>query len=238
MKGILAGEWIKFASLRSGWWTLAMLAALPVGVAVLVAATGSLAPEDTVLSGALGNAVVGLVPAGILGALMVASEYSGGTIRLTLAAVPLRWPVVVAKAVLAAALVLPVALASHAVGLALAVAALPAHRPGEPVPALLGVALVYAFVAVLGVALGAAIRSPAGAVTAVTGILLAPAFLAPLLTRVPWLAAVTPFGAAQRVLLPVPPPEGPDGWAGVTVVALGCLASLAAAAGLLLRRDA
>lgn len=183
VRDVLAGEWIKFATLRSTWWTLAMVAALPVGVALLVAVTGSLAPEDTVLAGALGNAVVGLVPAGILGALIVAGEYSGGTIRLTLAAVPVRWPVVLAKAMLAGALVFPVALAAYALGFALAAALLPDHRPGAPVPALLGVALVYVFVAVLGVALGTAIRSPAGAVTAVTAVLLAPAFLAPLLTR-------------------------------------------------------
>ena len=240
MTDIVVSEWIKFQTIRSTWWTVAAVAALPVGVAALVALTASLAPDDTVLSGALGNAVVGLVPAGILGALLAAGEHSGGTLRLTLAAVPLRWPVAVAKAILAGAVAFVVALAANGVGFAVATTLLPDHAPGAAMPALLGVALVYAAVAVLGVALGIALRNPAGAVTAVSGILLAPALLGPLLGRAQWLAGITPFGAAQNVVLPAPGamPEGLGGWPSVAVVGLGCIASLGAATWLLRRRDA
>jgi hypothetical protein len=239
---ILRGEWIKFRTIRSTWWTLASVAVLPLGVAGLVALTDSLAPDDTVLAGALGNAVVGLVPAGILGALLAAGEHGVGTIRLTLAAVPRRWPVAAAKAALAGAVVFAVALAANSVGFGMAAALLPEHQPGTAMPALLGVALVYSAAAVLGVALGTALRNPAGAVTAVTAVLLAPALLGPLLGRAQWLATLTPFGAAQRVLLPASGPgvasESPGAWPSVVVVSLGCVASLGAATWLLLRRDA
>jgi hypothetical protein len=52
---VLRSEWVKFATLRSTWWTLAAVAVMPVGVAMLVCATGSLALTDTVLSGTIGN---------------------------------------------------------------------------------------------------------------------------------------------------------------------------------------
>lgn len=238
MNNIFAGEWIKFWTIRSTWWTVAATAALPVGVAALVGLTDSLAPDDTVLAGALGNSVVGLVPAGILGALLAAGEYGAGTIRLTLAAVPRRWPVPAAKALLAGTVAFVVGLVANGLGFGVAAALLSGHRPGSALPALVGVALVYGAVAVLGVALGTALRSPAAAVTAVTGILLAPALLGPLLGRAQWLAELTPFGAAQTVLSPGGAASGPGGWAGVGVVGLGCVASLVAAIWLLLRRDA
>lgn len=234
---IMVSEWTKFRTIRSTWWTVVTLAALPVGVAVLVALTGSLAPDDTVLAGALGNAVVGLVPAGILGALLASGEHGGGTIRLTIAAIPRRWPVLAAKAALAASGAFVVALVANGVGLAVAAALLPDHQRGTAPAALIGIALIYAAVAVLGVALGSALRSPAGSVTAVTGLLLAPALLGPLLGRVPWLVSLTPFGAAQRVLSPSVVAGAPDGWVCVAVVCLGGVAAGAAATWVLLRRD-
>jgi hypothetical protein len=241
VRNILAGEWIKFRTIRSTWWTVAAVAVVPVGVAVLVALTNSLAPDDTVLAGALGNAVIALVPAGILGALLAAGEH-GGTIRLTIAAVPRRWPAAVAKGVLASAVVLVVALAANGVAFGLAVTLLPDHEPGAPGPALIGVALVYAATAMLGVALGIALRNPVGAVTAVTGVLLAPALLGPLLGRAQWVAALTPFGAAQKVLVSWSAPgiavEGPSAGLSVALVGLGCVAGLGAATWLMLRRDA
>jgi hypothetical protein len=239
VKNTFVGEWIKFRTIRSTWWTLAAVAVLPVGVAVLVALTNSLAPDDTVLAGALGNAVVGLVPAGILGALLAAGEH-GGTIRLTIAAVPRRWPVPAAKAALAGAVVLAVALVANGVAFALAATLLPDHTPGAPVPALIGVALVYAAAAMLGVALGVALPSPAGAVTAVTAVLLAPALLGPLLGRAQWLLSLTPFGAAQQVLMSSSgmATEGPSAGLSVVIVGLGCVACVGAATWLLLRRDA
>jgi ABC-2 type transport system permease protein len=236
---IILSEWTKFATLRSSWWTLASVAALPVAVAVLVAATGSLAPTDTVLAGAIGNTVVGMVPAGIVGVLLAVGEQSGGTARLTIAAVPRRWPVLVAKALVAGGLVAAVALAVHALAFAVAARMLADHEPGAAMPALLAVAFVYASVAVTGVAIGTSVRSPAGAVTAVAGLLLLPALLGPLLGRLQWLAGLGPFAAVQKVVLPDSGAAGPgpDGWVTVALVCAAGLASVAAAAWLLDRRD-
>jgi ABC-2 type transport system permease protein len=226
-------EWTKFRTIRSTWWTLTVMAALPTATGVLVAATRSLQPDDTVLAGAIGNAVVGLAPAGILGVLVAAGEHGAGTIRPTITATPRRWPVLLAKAALVAAVVFAVALAANAVGLAVAATMLDDHRSGAAVPPLLGLASLYAAVAILGVAAGLALRSTAGAVTAVTGVLFLPTLLSPLLGSAQWLVDLGPPTAAQQVLQP----GGSGGWATVAIVAGYCLAALLPSGWLLLRRD-
>ncbi len=132
-------------------------------------------------------------------------------------------------------------LVANAVGFGVAVALLPDHRPGSGLPALFGVALVYAGVAVLGVALGSALRTAAGAITAISGVLLLPVMLGPVIERAQWFAGVMPLAAAEKVLLPGGPlpgtVPGPAGWVSVAIVCVLCLAILAPATWLLLRRD-
>jgi len=227
---IIISEWTKFRTLRSSWWTLGTVALLPVAVAVLVAVTGSLASNDTVLAGAIGNTVVALVPAAILGVLLAAGEHTGATMGPTIVAVPRRWPVLAAKAVVAGGSVLAVALAGNLVAFVVAASLLPDHETGEAAP-LVAVAIVYAGTAVLGVAVGTALRSSAGAVTAVTGVLLLPALLGPIVGRLRWLADLGPFGAVQQVVLE------PGRWLTAAGVAVACLLSVVPAGWLLLRRD-
>ncbi len=227
---ILLSEWTKFRTLRSNWWVLGTVGLLPVAVAVLVAVTGSLAPSDTVLAGAIGNTVVALVPAAILGVALAAGEHSSGTVGPTIVAVPRRWPVLGAKAVVAGSTVLVVALAGNLLAFAVAASLLPDHEAGAASP-LVAVAFVYAGTAVLGVAAGTALRSSAGAVTAVTGVLLLPALLGPVLGRLRWLAELGPFGAVQKVV------GEPGGWVTAAGVGLACLLSVVPAGWLLLRRD-
>ncbi|MGH3682360.1 MAG: ABC transporter permease subunit, partial [Natronosporangium sp.] len=91
------------------------MAVATIGIAVLVAATGSLQPDDSIVAASLGNAVPGQIAAGVLGALVVCGEYSSGTIRATLAACPRRLTVLTAKTLVVAALVFVVALAATVV---------------------------------------------------------------------------------------------------------------------------
>jgi ABC-2 type transport system permease protein len=234
----LHSEWTKFRTVRSTGWTLVAIVALPIAVAILVAATGSLQPTETVLAGAVGNSVVGQVAAGILGVLVVAGEYGTGTIGPTLAARPGRTPVLAAKAVLVAGLTFVVALAGNAAGLAVAGAMLDGHRLGQPWPALLGVAAGAAAVGVLGVGLGFLLRHTAGAVTAVVAVLLLPILIGPLLG--PAAARVTGLAPASAVQKLVDPDvvHGSPG-AGVTLLMVWayCLVVLAAGAGRLRRSD-
>ena len=100
----LRAEWIKFWTVRSTFWSTAMLFVLGAGLTTLVCA---LAAED-LASGAAGESPGSFVTWGmmfaqitaiVLGALAVTSEYGTGMIRATLAATPSRGRVLAAKAV-------------------------------------------------------------------------------------------------------------------------------------------
>jgi ABC-type transport system involved in multi-copper enzyme maturation permease subunit len=114
---------------------------------------------------------------GVLGVLTVTGEYASGMIRVSLTAVPRRIPVLVGKAVVAAAAVLVVTvpaallaflgartvLAREGISLSLA-------EPGV-LRAILGAGLYSAVLAVFGVAFGTLLRNTAGAVASLFGLM-------------------------------------------------------------------
>lgn len=244
LRQAIAGEWTKLYSVRSTVWTVVAMAAATVGIAVLVAATGSLHPDDSILAASLGNAVPGQIAAGALGALVICGEYSSGTIRATLAACPRRLTVLAAKTLLAGTIGFGVALAA-AGGSYLASTLLlsgQGHPPGQPIPALAGIALCYAMVAVIGVAAGTALRHTAAAVLTVTGLLVLPTLVGPLLGS--WqrpVVGVSPAGALQKLAQSTDTtPQTTGGlaaWPTLWLVCAYSLAALAAAGALLQRRD-
>jgi ABC-2 type transport system permease protein len=170
--GALAAEWVKLRSVRSTWTVLAI-----AGAAALVAAFAGRA-SDQVL------APVVQLCLGVLGVLAITAEYTTGTIRASVTAVPPRWPVLAAKALVVAAVALG---AGGSVALA-------ARSGMEPVA--LGCSVVTA--ALVGLGLGAATRSTTAAIAALVALL----FVIPALSLFvppPWggrLAAVTLPGLA------------------------------------------
>lgn len=239
----LAFEWIKFRSLRSTLWVTAVATLLPAPGAAFVAATDSLAPEDTVLGGSLTLALPALMLAAVLGALVVCGEYGSGTMRATVAAVPRRGTVLAAKAALLAcllyALALPSCAAAYLVGDALLDAG---HAPGDPLPALFGVAATFPVAGLFGLALGTLIRHGAGAVTSVVAVLLLPELLGPLFGSAErWVAGISPTAALQK--LSQSSDAAPEtlgslgGWPSLLLVAGYTGLALLAAAALFQRRD-
>ena len=83
-------EWIKLRSLRSTWWTLAVTIAGTVGIGAAVGLNTRNATGD-LTNNALAGVVPGLLLTGALGVLSMTSEYTSGTIRATLAAIPRSW---------------------------------------------------------------------------------------------------------------------------------------------------
>jgi hypothetical protein len=94
-------EWIKLRTLRSTWWTIGIGVAGAVAIGVAVG-HGTKNTSGDLTNNALAGMVPGLLLAGVLGVLMMTSEYSSGTIRATLAAVPGRPLLLAAKAAVSA----------------------------------------------------------------------------------------------------------------------------------------
>jgi ABC-2 type transport system permease protein len=104
--GILGSEWTKLTTVRSTVWTLLATAVVGIGLGAIVTsaqasrwATRSLAarvafdPTRSSLAGLL----FAQLAIGVLGILVVSAEYSTGTIRATISAVPRRPLVLMAK---------------------------------------------------------------------------------------------------------------------------------------------
>ncbi|MFC7380606.1 ABC transporter permease subunit [Sphaerisporangium rhizosphaerae] len=112
MIDVLAAEWHKLRSVRSTYYALGVtLAGLLAGAAIAwsaAAAFDGTSPEGRLRSSvSYIEEVLVIIPQlclGILGVLSITSEYTTGTIRATMMAVPRRWPVVAGKAALLAGL--------------------------------------------------------------------------------------------------------------------------------------
>src|SRR6266487_1133337 len=78
-------EWIKLRTLRSTWWTLVITAA---GGAVMAVAIGlnTISKNADLTNNVLAGVVPGLLLIGVLGVLVMTSEYTSGLIRATPAA--------------------------------------------------------------------------------------------------------------------------------------------------------
>ena len=173
---LLHSEWIKITTLRSTWWSLAVAAALTVGISVMIAfASESFGGEFPAISAILSPTQFTMLVAGILGAIVITGEYSTGMIRSTLTAEPRRGAVVVAKAVVVSALMAVTTVVMYALAIA---ATAPILTDGidwsEPsqslVPLGYGVLSMVSFT-LLGLGFGFIIRNGAGAIAATVGVL-------------------------------------------------------------------
>ncbi|NUS18019.1 MAG: ABC transporter permease subunit [Streptomyces sp.] len=250
---VLKSEYAKLRSLRSTAYTLAAAALFTV---VLAAVIGAFVPPrlsaadrrdvDAVQLG-LGGMHLAQVAIGVLGVLAVTGEYGSGTIRTTFSAVPRRRTVLTAKAVVVAG-------AAAAVGTASCFGAFYAFEAfltedamsvslGDPgvLRAVAGGGLYLAVLALLGLGLGAVLRSSAGATATLLGLLFVPALLVDLLppggrtTVGPYL----PMQAGTQVFVAAPhEAHALAPWTGFAVFSLYAAAALAAGLVLVTRRDA
>ena len=239
-------EWIKLRSLRSTWWVLAATVAGAVGIAVAVGVNTEDAAAD-LTNNALAGISLGLLLVGVLGVLVMTGEYSSGTIRTTLAAVPNRPLLLAAKAAVFAVVALVAGEAAGFIAFFAGGAALPAGIAGPSLgqPGVLRAVVLggagYCLIGLLGVGLGAIIRhTPAAIAVLVGGVYVLAQLVAGFATwTMPYLpiaivanslSVVEPVGVGQvRFLSP---------WAGLGMLCLYAAAALGAGAFLLARRDA
>ncbi|MFD7918830.1 ABC transporter permease subunit [Streptomyces sp. NPDC059740] len=250
--GALAAEWTKIRSLRSTMWTLGVMVVLVVGVALLTALV--LAGTDAHLQGespltfALFGMIFGQLCVLTLGVLVISGEYGTGSIRTTLTASPGRARVLTAKAVV----FFLVAFVSSLVATVLAALVLQGilHQqtgvtpPGaEWLKATVGVSLFVAVLGLLSLAVGTLLRHSAGAITLMVGVVLLPPIVG-LFMRVGPVARVGAWLLDWSVIVQLgafytsgPSGSGPDGWEPVWIMGGITAVVLAAAYGVLAKRD-
>ncbi|MFF7995819.1 ABC transporter permease [Kitasatospora xanthocidica] len=206
---VLRAEWAKLWSLRSTWITLGLSLLFLVAFGLIAAFQfksridgGRPMDRDFAEASALRLSLFGTnfsqLSLGVLGVLVAAGEYSTGMIRSTLAAVPRRLPVLWSKAavygvvalLLGTAGVFATFLADSRI-VAGTRAAMTLSDTGV-VRGLLGAGLYLALVGVIGVALGALLRSVAGGIA----VLVAALTLVPGLTQLlpsSWQDHISPY---------------------------------------------
>lgn len=187
MLGIVRSEWTKMRSVRSTVWTLAVTIVAVVGIGALstwltarnwshrgLAERLAFDPTGRSLAGLF----LGQIALGVLGVLVMSAEYTTGTIRATLAAVPRRPLVLVGKVVVFGAVALVTAevitFAAFELGQQLLKGTTPYATLGQPgvLRAVSGAGLILAVLGLFALGLATIIRHTAGSIAAFVGLLL------------------------------------------------------------------
>jgi hypothetical protein len=251
---VVRSEWTKLRTQPSAIWSLLCAVILTIGFGILysllrearpphgTAAIRSFDPASVSLSGIQ----LAQIAVGVLGVLLITSEYATGLIRTTFAAVPRRLPVLWGKVTMLVATVtavsLPAVLAAFLAGqsiLSRQHLSVPLSEPGV-VRAVIGSTLYLAVIGLIGLGLGAIIRNAAGGIAVLFGLLyglpLAAGFLPGSLA-----ADVTkylPASAGQVVTAVRPDPTMLQTWTGFGVLCCYAAVLLVIAAARMRRGDA
>jgi ABC-2 type transport system permease protein len=249
---IVSSELIKLRTARSTIAAVTTAAALVVGAGAF-AAVGLVvqhpAGPDASTADPLGGALTGVNPAAYaaaaLGVIAVTSEYASGTIKVTLAAVPRRAKLVLGKALALAAVtlatmlvaVLATFLCAEAI-VSTADVSLSLAAPGVA-RAVVGAAFYLTGITLLGAGFGWMLRSTAGALAALFGLLVVLPVIGLILPRHIG-AAMLPYlpDNAGTAIMQLTPGDQLGPWTGLAVFAGYVLVALAGAATVLQRRDA
>ena len=250
---VLRSEWIKLRSLRSTALTLAAGVFLMVAIGWIFgwatdANWSELSPGEQVSFNPIDTTLAGYnlaqLAIGVLGVLLITGEYSTGMIRATFGAVPRRLPVLWAKAALYAGVTFTIMLAAAFAAFVGGQQLLGTHgttlSADGAVPAIVGVAGYLALMGVFSVALGFIIRSTAGGVATLFGLLLVLPTLG-LLLPASWRDHILPFLPSNAGATMFSAHTASDALSATTslLVLLGwVVAALAGAALVLAERDA
>ncbi|MEU6719462.1 ABC transporter permease subunit [Nonomuraea sp. NPDC046802] len=179
MIDILRSEWTKIRSVRSTVWTLAVTAALMLGMSALGnALSKSTTDEPIPFAQAIAMSLIGTMFTSLsmatLGVLVISGEYRTGSIRTSLMAVPRRMSLLTGKIVVFVTLSLAVCMVASAgaIGLGLAISQPPSIDTGEAVRSVLGAGLYLTACGLFGLGLGTLIRHTPGAIVSAIALIL------------------------------------------------------------------
>jgi ABC-2 type transport system permease protein len=257
--GLLRSEWTKIRSVRSTLWSLAAFMVVTIGFSSLVCAIISsqwnkpgnhpnhvtlLTNPTAILFGP--GFYLGQLALGVLGVMVISSEYSTGAMRSSLLAVPKRLPMLAAKAAVFAILELVVSAVTVFVVFFTTTAILSSHITitlGQPgvLRATFGAILYITVLGLFAMAIGGLIRHTAGSIATVVGLILV---VPPLIGLIPGTVAahISAYflGNAGRLVAQTSQQPGDllSPWQGFAVFAVETAILLCLAGWLLKQRDA
>jgi ABC-type transport system involved in multi-copper enzyme maturation permease subunit len=258
---LLISEWTKLRSVRSTVWTLILFVIIVIGLTVLITSlansswgTGprSGSRDATIIADPVGVILgvgvgLGQLTIAVLGVMVITTEYSTGVIRASLLAVPRRVPMLAAKAVVFAILVVVLAeivcFGSFFIGAAILHSHISVSLSDPGVArAVLGAGLYLTVLGLFALAIGGLLRHTAAGISTVIGIILVIPIIANFLPSNSvdnHISAYLP-AAAGSLISHVHQVSGDllSPWQGFGLLCLYTAILLAAAAILLKRRDA
>jgi ABC-2 type transport system permease protein len=251
--GALRSEFTKIRSVRSTYWTLLAMFVVVVGFGALAstgAAHGPHGPYFDPTRQSLAGLYIGQLIIGVLGVLVISSEYSTGMIRTTLTTNPHRGVMIAAKGVVFTVVALVTSLVTSFVAFFVGQALMSSDHIsttiGSPnvLRAVIGGALFLTACGVLAFGLGLLIRHTAGGIGAVTGLLFVVTILVNFLPQSwqnhvdKWVPALA--GGQLWMTGPQPPGNTPmfGPWTSFAILCGYAAIAVAAAVILFLQRDA
>jgi ABC-2 type transport system permease protein len=255
MADLMRSEWTKLRTVPSTIWTLGMT--VLVGLAASAIATGVTRAHWATMSASnkasfhpvevslMGVYLGGTLLLGILGILVVSSEYATGTIRATLAAAPRRPMVLAAKVLVFGTVTLAAAEVTAFAGFFLGQAFLTSPAPHATLSspgalrAVAGIGLFLCVVGLLAVGIAVLVRHTAGAISAYVGVILVlPIIVAALPGSLqPQIERLLPMEIGS-VMINNSAPDAFGPWAGFLILCGYTVLVLALGTLLLVRRDA
>jgi ABC-2 type transport system permease protein len=252
---LMTSEWTKLRSLRSSGWTLAAMVVSTIGLAALLCAvTAAHWSSATAVERAtwdptnqsLAGTIFGQLAIAVFGVLAITGEFATGTIRSSIAAVPRRTPLLVAKAAVYGGVALVagevISLASFFIGQQIFAGRVPHASLGQPgvARAVLMAGVYLTLICLISIGVGCLVRHTAGAITAVVALLLVlPAVTSALPSSfqnsfgmyLPEQLGGSSMGAVVRV------PHALSPWAAMGMLTLYAAVALGGAGWALVRRD-
>ena len=254
---VIRSEWIKLRSLRSTFWTYAIVVVLGLGMTSLVA----FSIPDTiskqipaaqhaafVVNTASFGVTFGQLAVAVLGVLAISGEYSTGMIRSSFAAVPKRLPVLAAKAIVLFIASFVVGVVTVAGSWAIAAPVLSGKGftadfwSSDTLWAIVGAGAYLGLVSVFALGLGTILRAGAGGIAAALGVV----FLLPIivslvhsLTNIEWIGKASNYLiSAAGAGMAGSDNGGFEPWANVLIVLAWTAVAFVVGAIILKRRDA
>jgi ABC-type transport system involved in multi-copper enzyme maturation permease subunit len=241
---LVRSEWAKFRTVRSTYWSLIAAVVAMVGLGALISAVQSAHQVGfDAVSTSLSGVLLAQLAIGVLGVLFVTSEYSTGMIRTTFSAAPQRRIVIATKAAVFGVVAFVIGTLTSLVTFLVGQAVMSSHGVSLSSPgalrSVIGVGLYLGVLAVFAVGLGTIIRSTAGAISALFGLILViPAVAQALPSSIQnSLDKYLPSNAGQAIFHTIKDTSTLSPWVGLGVFTLYAAAALAGGLLLVARRD-